>query len=109
MVDPRQPMTPAEVRDLLTSCIEGPLPQTTVYRMMATLADWKPKIEAAAERAPVAGESLLMYVIQDLTAAFSNDERFLLFEYLQGRYCFGCGRREPDDPKAQKCQCRNDE
>jgi type I site-specific restriction endonuclease len=33
-------MTVEEVRELLTVCLHGPLPQETVYRMMATLAEW---------------------------------------------------------------------
>lgn len=38
--DPRIPMTEAEVHDLLTVCLHGPLPQPTVQRMMATLSVW---------------------------------------------------------------------
>lgn len=37
------PMSPEEVRELLTACLHGPLPQATVQRMMATLAEWMPK------------------------------------------------------------------
>jgi len=38
--DPRGPMTPEEVEDLLKAELQGPLPQNTVYRMMATLGVW---------------------------------------------------------------------
>lgn len=41
MADPRvKPMTPEEVEELLKATLHGPLPQKTVYRMMATLAVW---------------------------------------------------------------------
>lgn len=47
MPDPsRNPMTPEEVEELLKATLHGPLPQATVYRMMATLADWKGLAEA---------------------------------------------------------------
>jgi hypothetical protein len=38
-------MTPEEVRELLTATLHGPLPQKTVQRMMATLAEWLPIVE----------------------------------------------------------------
>jgi hypothetical protein len=45
--DPRKPMSHEEVHELLTACLHGPLPQTTIYRMMATLAAWSPIVKAA--------------------------------------------------------------
>jgi hypothetical protein len=33
-------MTPEEVKELLSATLHGPLPQKTVYRMMATLGEW---------------------------------------------------------------------
>jgi hypothetical protein len=51
MTDSRKPMTPEEVHELLTVCLHGPLPQNTIYRMMATLAEWSPIVTAAMKRA----------------------------------------------------------
>jgi len=45
--DSRKPLTGKEVDQLLTSCLHGPLPQGTIYRMMATLAAWAPIVTAA--------------------------------------------------------------
>lgn len=51
--DVREPMTPREVRELLSATLHGPLPQKTVYRMMATLAEWMPaEALARPEAAP---------------------------------------------------------
>lgn len=46
MDESRKPMTVEEVEDLLKVCLHGPLPQPTVYRMMATLAEWRVEIAA---------------------------------------------------------------
>ncbi len=43
--DSRKPMTGEEVDDLLRATLHGPLPQNTVYRMMATLADWNTRLK----------------------------------------------------------------
>lgn len=36
----RNPMSVEEVKELLTATLHGRLPEETVYRMMATLAEW---------------------------------------------------------------------
>lgn len=41
MNESQKPMTVVEVDDLLKSTLHGPPPQATIYRMMATLAEWK--------------------------------------------------------------------
>lgn len=97
------PMTPEEVRDLLTATLHGPLPNATMQRVMATLAAWGPKVEAALR--PVQTQDIL----NALTAALSDNERLLFFEYMQGRYCLGCGCRQPTNYPEQRCQCENDD
>ena len=36
------PMSPEEVRDLLSATLHGRLPEATIQRMMATLVEWMP-------------------------------------------------------------------
>ncbi len=40
------PMTPAEVKDLLSATMHGVLPRHTMQRVLATLSQWAPAVQA---------------------------------------------------------------
>jgi predicted Fe-S protein YdhL (DUF1289 family) len=44
---------------------------------------------------------------EDHIASMSDERRLGYFEYLESRYCRGCGRTQPEPP-ARRCQCWND-
>ncbi|MGB1142063.1 MAG: hypothetical protein ACPG1A_14260, partial [Halioglobus sp.] len=45
------PMSPAEVHELLSATLHGDLPRDTMQRVLATLAEWKPIVERAGAEA----------------------------------------------------------
>jgi len=58
MTDPRQPLTDDEIDDLLTSTLHGPLPNLTMSRVLATVAEvpgLRADIEEASRRVELLG------------------------------------------------------
>jgi len=61
MTDPRQPLTDDEIDDLLTSTLHGPLPNLTMSRVLATVAEvpgLRADIEEASRRVELLGSML---------------------------------------------------
>ncbi len=78
------PLTVKEVDELLRACLQGPLPQKTVYRMMATLADRQTLAKQLVE---------LQTRFEAAQKAVLRNQELDLYECMQV-YCTSAGREE---------------
>jgi len=123
MNDPREPMTIEEVEELLGATLHGPLPQTTVYRMMTTLAEWRQlpaqleAIRVALDAYPDSNLGSLAKLYHDfytfrMARCDSGDcETLEMYRRNQGAIhtnesqpvCLGCGKTYAD------CKCTDEQ
>ncbi len=77
---------------------------------LVTLADWMaaqtelgvtPEFSAALRELQERRES-------DILEQMTDEQRLGYFEYLRKRYCYSCGRTQPEPPE-RPCQCWRDE